>query len=534
MNTTITFIHYSNDYPSFSVDFRNFVSSNKKQQKNSTIEKVSSIAIATIRLFKNIFIAFSQASYLTISNMGVSFKYTVLGYYGNWSNFNPSADIYLAVFRIALWALGMAACTATTTARILYEKTFPISTSSLMKYSGTEIDATHIVSKELSMDTSRVPADVKVANLMQLFNDINFDLVDNPGYMAPASRKEGSSVYTKEQLKESLATFIKYVETRQAFLGTPPAYDVPRLMSFYQQIEDAVRLSIFKVTQELNEFIEKNGADLDCYTPQQLNEYSNLLENKARVAIDLAIAGKHCGARYMGEAMDIYYTHCSGDLASEKNFGECLIEILANKRNEIASEQIQRHLGNGTHEFAKYMSSLGPILGIPGSKNIVEHLSSELDRDMLLREFFNEYTVNAIIDAIQTAVKKSGSLREKLTDWLKEQLGEWKKVEIEERISDSSLEIKKLIQEEILQSEMKKEIEHITILQDLLQYLKRNDCVIQLNTNQNMNLFLTELFATDKAKEYFTKVQNLTPINSVQLRESIKTTCSQIIIQEEL
>ena len=210
--------------------------------------------------------------------------------------------------------------------------------------------------------------------------------------MNPASIKEGSKTYSKEELKEGLKKFIERVKNRTAFLGTPPAYEIIRLFEFYQQIEDATRLSIHKVIDDLQKFTAANGTDTPNYSPSVMNTYKDLLENQARLAIDLAIAGKHCGARYMGDSMGAYYRLHGDGISAQDTLMDNLIETLALKRKEIAARRIAIDLGQDTHDFSNWMASLGKLLGIPGTQNIVEHLAHPLNIELHLGKFFGDYT----------------------------------------------------------------------------------------------------------------------------------------------
>jgi len=203
-------------------------------------------------------------------------------------------------------------------------------------------------------------------------------------------------------------------------------------MAFYQQIEDAVRLSIQKVSEDLTNFRGKNQQAIEAGDEDIIRSYKSLLEDQARLVIDLAISGKHCGARYMGEAMT-RYNYLYAESARSDTLQDSLITLLGNKRNTIAQTQIQMHFGGqqhgaDTHSYAQYMQQMGKLLAIPGTGNIVEHLGGlfRFDSDYYLREFFKEYTESTIGEAVQEKVKSSQHFREQICDWLKGQSGEWR------------------------------------------------------------------------------------------------------------
>ncbi len=471
--------------PPFQVDFSQFA----RQKQASNLQRVENIAFRVLKLIKILFTSTIKSAYQTVRHSGTSFKHIVLGYYGDLSQFRPPADIYLAVFKVFFWIASMGWCFITTACRNTYNemrgnKNIPF----LQQFAGKEIDIAHIQTKEIAIDVSGIPADVTVNHLLEIFDQINFDRPGEPGYMAPISRREGSTTYTKYELRESLIKFVGHVQRRVAFLGTPPAYDTPQLMAFYQQIEDAARFSIHKAQQDLREFQNRGSNN------QQV--YRNLLENQARVALSLAIAGKHCGARFMGEAMELYDNAKGEDGIAQGTLKECLIELLAYKRKEIALAQIQRYLGSDTHSYNQYMAGMGQLLAIPGTQNVIEHLSQNLDRSLYTRRFFEKYTEEFILAAIQEKVKKSQIFREKITDWLRDQVGDWRKIE-DRRIFDNKLRRADDIFKELLSADF-------ALCNSLTQFasLIRNLHPIHLpNQNLDWSDFVDELFTLDAIRD---------------------------------
>lgn len=435
--------------PIFTVDFKQFIEKEKQAEHLNLRQRVSAAAAFPFYLIKCFFIALAKAAYVTFKNSGVSFKYIVLGYYGSLRNFSPPADIYLAVFKVAFWILGMGWCLTKTTTRLFLERVAPDSPSFsyLSNYSGNEIDVSHIKTSEVDLDISTIPDEIKIDNLAQMFDEINFADEKAPGYIGPASRQEGVQTYEIDELKKSLETFIEHLKKRKAFLGTPPIYDVPRLMDFYQQIESTVLLSIFKVQAALVEFKKSNGEDSSQYDENGIKQYESLLEDQARLVVNLAIAGKHCAIRYVLNSVNsCYQLHGESSIANA-TLRDALIELLSHKRREIAQSQIFEFHGTNTDVFNKYMANLGKLLGIPGTENIVEHLDPSIDRDKELRRFFEAYTVDAIIDTIQDKIKTSESLRKKVVDWVKGQIGDWKKEEYEQKANEALKAMEKVLEE---------------------------------------------------------------------------------------
>lgn len=489
----ITFI----ESPLYQVDFSEFGPKPGVQESLSLPQRVKNAAFRSIELIKFFFISLGQATHRTFSNAGTSFKYIVLGYYGQMRDFHPPADIYLAIFKVGFWFLGLGWNILITTGRLFIKKVEANAPSYLVNFT-SEINVEHIKTKELSINVDHVPSDVKVDNLAQIYNEVNFTNDQIPGYMAPLSRKEGTNQYSVAQLQESLNVFILKVKKREAFLGTPPASDIPRLMDFYQQIENAVRFSIHNSNQELAEFRRKNGTDVTKYSFDEMKKYKNILEDRSRIPLNLAIAGKHCGARYMGEAMDIYDSIQGENLKESNNLQDTIIELLALKRKAIAKQQIQRHLGFDTHAFNKYMGNLGELLAIPGTKNIIEHLDNRINRDLYIQHFFNEYTPDTIIDTIQAEIKKSQKFREKVIDWIKDQIKDWKKNEYADLPAEDFSKITAIIQ---AKTEKPESLNAIEDFQTLVNHLRSSN--VQLPTMENgWSDFIDDLFVLGEVKEW--------------------------------
>ena len=428
-NVSITFSapHLEDEgvrHPGHIVDFSRYA----HRADDTSLPKIRTVFAASLCFLQTMVAAMGKAAYLTLRHSGTAFKQIVLNYYGRW-NFNAvSKDLHFIVFKVVFWVVALGWCFLATTVRLLYP---PKQLSIIAQIAGDEIDIGHIVASDSKIDMSSVPDTIVVADLLNMFDTINFTNPEHPGFMAPSSRTEDRTTYGVAKLRNSLQQFVQNVTQRVAFIGTPPSYDTPRLMAFYQQLEDAVRVSIHKTKIAVSDFQQEHGENPATYSESVQRQYKDLLENYARVPLMLAIAGLHCGARYMGEAMELY-SACSGDnIAIQGSLRDALVVALAEKRGEIARAQIEQHLGNDTHVYANYMASYGVILGIPGTAHVIEHLSGTLDHSRLLPSFFQQYTVDCIIATIQDAMKRSQALREKLADWLKTQVGDWEPAGIE-------------------------------------------------------------------------------------------------------
>lgn len=530
--------------PVFAIDFSEYHAARKDNTESlyqiKKIQKAISFSLESVSYFFN---ALSKSLYEEVKFMGTSFKFIVLDKSGLLNGTSSSEHkIILAVLYTGVWILGMGFNITMTTGRLWFQHFFPKKPENEVKnYIDHEMNIDHITTDDFALNSSGVPATIKVDLLANIFEEINFDNPNAPGYMPPSTRKEYGTTYTTAELTSSLKTFIENVKTRTPFLGTPASYDIPRLMAFYQQIEDAVRLSIQDIEQKIEYFQVENGMLPSKYNPAQLNEYKGLLEDRARIAIDLAIAGKHCGARYMGEAMSVYYSTVGDQSSNDKTLEKTLIEILAKKRNEIALEHIQKHLGNDTHSYANYMGTLGQALAIPGTKNIIEQLAHPLDTDKFKRLFFDAYTIDTIIETVQDQIKSSNSFREKVIDWLKEQANSWNDLSQEEinNLKGSMVDqINAVIKHAEMEDFKDSSTPSLENLQELLENLKTNKRSIP-SLDEGWDVFIENLLALSEVKIWCNQQlpnenSQLSPIENLQKRHAFKAACLQAKLGTEL
>lgn len=351
-------------------------------------------------------------------------------------------DFYFGAFKIGYWAFTQGFTFVATTGRLIMKAYSPPKENYLSQFLGEGINPGHIQVKETKLDASNVPSDVQVKSLLTYFDKIDFRDVDSPRYM-----KEENPT----KLRKRLEAFVENVEGRVARVGTPPAMDTVRLENFYQQIEEAVRLALQKTNDKIQNFLVANPTAETSDDPNIKKQYRNLLEDRSRFVIDLAIAGEFCGARYMAEAMEGYF-HICGEGELTGTLEQIIFQILAEKRLKIAKAQIERHYGTDAHVFSKYMQNMGKLLAIPGTENIIEHLSQSFDVELAMTRFFKEYDEACIIETIQEKLRASAIFRGQVTDWFKNNREGWAPVG-----SKSSqvyiAEIQRVINEEMRLSE---------------------------------------------------------------------------------
>lgn len=424
------------DHPPFAINFQAI--NNDRIANRGLIEKIQNIALPTILEYGRLLLVSAREGFWTNISYFPNILRTLFR-----DNVQSGEDLLVRIgICVALHVIGF----VTITIYVFWQNICSMPRQ-LASYVNQQINIKHFKIKATEIDVSQVPAEITVETLSQVFNEINFTNPRAPGYMSPASRDEDGHVYSGEELASFLNDhFIRRVREREPFLGTPPAWNIAQVYQFYEQIEAAVRFSLNKVINDDEDFKREhpNWGELSrleaAYRrliekgPQQIPndilqahqdylKYDELLKAKARVAIDLAIAGKHCGGRYMGDAMDLYFFH-KGEVLGE-TLEDNLEGVLAKKREEIARQQIQIHLGQDTHGFSAYMANLGGLLGIPGTQNVVENLGFLPNRGHLITSFFEEYTPACIRQAIQEKFSSSQTFRERIYDWLKANSRDW-------------------------------------------------------------------------------------------------------------
>lgn len=501
-NLRVLLIRHQNPEHAYEINFEAYLPQVEEVPDLDPRQRVHEAAKSLFHFIGVVFYATLDSACSTMRHSVSSFRHLVFSSYG-------ITDFYLAAFKVAFWVFGLGYTFVATASRTVIKEYFPENPEQLRRFMPEGMDPHHIQSTEVTLDVSGVPEEIQVRNLLALFEEIEFEDASRPEYIPPSFHGENGRVYTREELQESLNTFVTYVNERRAFLGTPPAYDTIKLMAFYQQIEDAVRLSIQKVSEDLTNFREKNQQAIEAGDEDTIGSYKSLLEDQARLVIDLAISGKHCGARYMGEAMT-RYNYLYAESSRSDTLQDSLITLLGDKRNTIAQAQIQMHFGGqrqgaDTHSYAQYMQQMGRLLAIPGTGNIVEHLGGlfRFDSDYYLREFFQEYTESTIGEAVQEKVKSSQHFREQICDWLKGQSGEWRP----EDQKDPVLLVEQLqavIDEGIVDTSALERL--VRLFEELLGTLKAKGT--ELPPQEDWLNFIQELMALPEAKEWFNGTQD--------------------------
>lgn len=497
-------------HPLFTIDFAQFKSSSK------TLQKTNRAALQFFRHLPYLLLSsLASASWDTLKHSGTSFKQIVFGFYGSWSNFSVPSDIYLLIFKIAFWALNLFWCIGKTTFYLVFQDLYPSNSNFLTKYASSGVDVSHIRTDQKEIDVTQIPSDVQVSDLTTWFNQVNFTCPDQPGYMAPQTL-DGS---TSDELREKMALYVYNMTYRVAFLGTPSAYDTPALMAYYNQLHNATRSCMHALNQRQQDLKDKYGVDTSSYTGGALKAYQYFVEDRNRFLVTLAIAGKYCGARYMGEAMGLYQLHCRG--SSEQESGTLqsdLVELLAKARYELVIWCLGSRAQN-THAVTAYLQAFSKPLGLPGTAGVIEHLTklSFETREAFLKAFFTTYTEDFIIEKVQEEFKRSAPFQQKVFDWIKDQVKNWAP-------ADALQSVDEIADQMVRVWNGASQID--TNLQELIGVFR--EAPIK-EAPQDWNAYLNTLFHSDCAKAWRdAKFSAENQLSTMQKMASFKTLCASL------
>lgn len=469
--------------------------------------RIAQAGLRAFMLVRFLFASIRESAWETISYSWSGFKITVLGYHGNLANFSPPLGLIMGVLRIFTWVICLGRNFIFKTGAFFVQKAFPLHDEKtrldlLLPYTNQGINLEHLRCLDETINMSGVPQEVQVKDLLEIFDQANFKNRATPGYVHPTEEID--------QLRKQLEEFVSKINNRVPFLGTPPAEDVPRLLQFYQYIEDAVRFSIYKVNQDLADFLKEKTGNFHSYSNEDKKRYGDLLENRARLVLDFAIAGAFCGGRFMGEASQAYM-RCSHieSVDTQDSLENQLIATLAHKRKEIALGQIEKEGQGDTHYYSAYMANMGPILSLPGTQNVVEHLLKRFDVRHELASFFSIYNENCIIEAVNQKFKTSQSFRTALFDWIKDQVTNWNK-DLHDNLAKNKIsQIESVLQDKITEPSI------ISVIHSFVAKVGEIKSRGALPKVSNWDLFLVKFWALDSVKNCSQMSQWRSSLNSL-------------------
>lgn len=262
-------------------------------------------------------------------------------------------------------------------------------------------------------DIPEAPKDTSVDELLKLFDTINFTDPNEPGYINPSTLKDDGEPVNKDQLKGYLSQFVSRIQNKEPFLGTPSKEDKKTLSQYYENLETIVRHVIASL---------KTDPDK---------------ESVARALIDLAVAGNHCGGRYIGEAMAIYQLRCTS-----VNNEEILPRIISKIVQRLQQGAVEQVMGNWreVHAYNRIISTIGKDRSIRGSDQVIDSLSNPVDeetRKEWLDKYDSIFTAKALVELTAdvlnteyagTDAKTGMKWQDFITDWFKDHMpSDWNK-----------------------------------------------------------------------------------------------------------
>lgn len=511
----INFFETTPGVPVYTVDFADF----HQEERQSSLSVVA--------LARAAFAAIYEAGRETLFSATKSFKAVVLPFSYSLFCFVPFAapialpkSFHMFALKLLAWIASEVASAFFVSVRLFVDKVDAEKSSALLEElmplsSLKEIDPQHCKTAELELDASAVPQEINLQLLQEFFSKIDCTDENSPDYFPASLLREDGDLGTIEEIRKgTLQTFINNVTRRVPFIGTPRADKPEQLEGFYHQIESAVRLVLYRITKNVQEFEARCG-----FTPHQTpeerkalfaslcledqNTYRHLLGDRSRFVRDLSFAGAHCGGRYMGEAMSSYVYFCQEAAEERTNSAlqDSLESVLALKRRDVAQAQIIRSPNRASpHFYNEYMSKIGPLVGLPGTKNISEPLPlANFDLAEEVKRFFKAYTPDVIIETVQEKFKLSQAFREQIYDWIKLQVKGWKQEEYQEKSVQWKAKIQEVLERKENWSEGSLAQQGFETVQRLLQHLIETKA---LQDSEDGELLLEDLFASETAKKW--------------------------------
>ncbi len=340
-------------------------------------------------------------------------------------------------------------------------------------FSDVRLNMNHLQIPEIQIDMSEVPANIRVRELLELFDNanyatdasrsrffpdqkgLNFKNPNEAGYINLGAEKDVNGwPLTKDTLRSSLENLIVHIERRSAYRGSPYA-GTPELQQFYTTLENFIRFSIHRRLKEIEQLQERPKCKPPQGEPQEVfKKYDMALRDFTRMTIDLGVLGGACASLWMSGAKFAYNNVVSVSQGSLEERVKCL---LARERETIAQIVIAQTCGSessvNTHVMAAFYAALGPQLGLVGSQGVIERgmYFIEDKKQELCQKFFNLYTPHYIREVIQKAYKlgddpqqQSAEFRELVLDWFKEQVGDWKRQEYQVKLEEVVVAINEL------------------------------------------------------------------------------------------
>lgn len=528
-------INYPPYYASYFANENNY----NQELTHSTNFKIQNIFKTSIYYSAQFLSAFKQSLKLNFVHAKHNFLYLIFDCQNptsNYSSVSLPSNFYVTLTKVAIWSIRFLCSLTCTTYSLMLKKNSLQSKNIMLSFLcvNENLNERHIHTSSTAIDVSHIPNTVEIEQLLAIFDLINFEDPKNCRYMAPSNLKDDNTVCSREALRTGLMTFIRHVKGKVLFIGVPSSFDMSAVTDFYEQIENSVRYTLHKYQQDLDIFVAQHGQDPNGYSEEGFKQYKNCLENLSRLALTFAIAGLHCGGRYLGDATFVLQSLLDKTPLENQTLETRIHQILAIERLQIVDNLAAIEAKSNPHLKNKYLQEMGSILGLPQTKGIIEALQKDFDLEEHLIQFFKRYTTDHIIKTVQKHIYKEQDLVEQILDWMKDQVKDWKKEYYLEEVSKQTKKIEdylnKYLANSILVNPIKQFKDFKTFI-DLVNYLKETNPQVLAFTNKNWEEFVDTVLYSPAAKEscqnYLLELSEKEKTSPIILRNKIQQSCSE-------
>lgn len=293
-----------------------------------------------------------------------------------------------------------------------------------------EPNPAHLTLPIAELELGKTPEDATIQDLTELFDQINWKDPASPGYKDPLALTNDEGHVSVEELKQHLSRLL-YHAGGEPLTGIPNRDQNPDAFKEYM---DDLNQRLIHIAHDVREQNERAQAMLkeaesieDEGKKEELKKNANvLLLRSAKALIDCARAGKYCGTRFFSDVdeacLSLKEEGVAGSIEQLK-LDQKILRRLRDLRFEILREIIQKYYQGNVHLYNQYMELIGGELGIKrkgGSYREDPYWVDWITRDMAIKDFNQEYTVQRIMDAVSETIHASQALRELTHDWLME------------------------------------------------------------------------------------------------------------------
>lgn len=277
-------------------------------------------------------------------------------------------------------------------------------------------DPSHLQVESIDPDIQAYIEQIDPAQLLDLFDKINFEDSSDINYYDPNKLKDDVGkeyvLVTPAEARESLVQLINNIKEMKPSFGTPPA-ESELLNTYYAQLSSLVKQVIYQIEEQ-----EKAFADA---TPQERRDCA--IECNDAV-VTLAIAGLHCGGRWVGDAL------LTLELLKKEqlDLAKTLLRIQAAHRLKIAEQLAYESPYRGNvHALNTILILLGNEFKIPGYEYVIDHLTVNFDANKLRENFLKLYNPHTIVENIMQKINEKEIYKNMVMQWLKQNSGDYQK-----------------------------------------------------------------------------------------------------------